>query len=151
MRRIDKNPMDRGQVILSAVVLSALGALFYNLMPLFLGVAQDYRGLDNRSIGLLSSMFFVGYTLTTSTAFFWIRRINWKTLTWLGLATGGLALLMGGYTQNHGLLMACIFIAGGAFSIVYGIGTTALADTSNPARWYGLKVSAAAMLGAILL
>ena len=151
MRRIDKNPMDRGQVILSAVVLSALGALFYNLMPLFLGVAQDYRDLDNRSIGLLSSMFFVGYTLTTSTAFFWIRRINWKILTWLGLATGSLALLMGGYTQSHGLLMFCIFIAGGAFSIVYGIGTTALADTSNPARWYGLKISAEAMLGAILL
>ena len=151
MRRIDKNPMDRGQVILSAVVLSALGALFYNLMPLFLGVAQDYRDLDNRSIGLLSSMFFVGYTLTTSTAFFWIRRINWKILTWLGLATGSLALLMGGYTQSHGLLMFCIFIAGGAFSIVYGIGTTVLADTSNPARWYGLKVSAEAMLGAVLL
>lgn len=151
MGGINKNPMDRGQVILSAVVLSALGALFYNLLPLFLGVAQDYRGLDNRSIGLLSSSFFAGYTLTTSTAFFWIRRINWKTVTWLGLATGSLALLMGGYTQNHGLLMVCIFIAGGAFSTVYGIGTTALGDTRNPARWYGLKVSAEAMLGAVLL
>lgn len=151
MGRIENNPMDRGQVILSAVVLSALGALFYNLMPLFLGVAQDYRGLDNRSIGLLSSMFFAGYTLTTSTAFFWIRRINWKILTWFGLVTGSLTLLVGGYTQNHGLLMVCVFIAGSAFSIVYGIGTTALADTSNPARWYGLKVSTEAMLGAILL
>ena len=151
MNRINNNPMDRKQVILSAVVLSALGALFYNLLPMFLGVAQDYRELDNQSIGLLSSMFFAGYTLTTSTAFFWIRRINWKTITWIALLIGSLALVLAGYSQSRGLLMLCIFIAGGAFSTVYGIGATALGDTSNPARWYGLKISAEAMLGAVLL
>jgi MFS family permease len=143
--------MDRKLVILSAVVLSALGALFYNLLPMFLGVAQDYRQLDNESIGLLSSMFFAGYTLTTSTAFFWIRRINWRSVSLVALVLGSLSLLLAGYAQSHALLMLCIFVAGGAFSTVYGIGTTALGDTSNPARWYGLKISAEAMLGAVLL
>jgi MFS family permease len=151
MNSLNSNPMDHKLAILSAVVLSALGALFYNLLPMFLGVAQDYRELDNQGIGLLSSMFFAGYTLTTSTAFFWIRRINWRMVTVLSLTLGSLALLLGGYTQSHALLMLCIFVAGGAFSTVYGIGTTALGDTSNPARWYGLKISAEAMLGAILL
>jgi MFS family permease len=151
MNSLSSNPMDHKLAILSAVVLSALGALFYNLLPMFLGVAQDYRELDNQGIGLLSSMFFAGYTLTTSTAFFWIRRINWRTVTILSLTLGSLALLLAGYTQSHALLMLCIFVAGGAFSTVYGIGTTALGDTSNPARWYGLKISAEAMLGAILL
>ena len=141
--------MDRNLAILSAVVLSALGALFYNLLPMFLGVAQDYRELDNRSIGLLSSMFFAGFTLTTGTAFFWIRRINWRRVTWLALAVACLALLMAGYTRSYGLLMLCVFIAGGAFSTAYGIAATALSDTSNTARWYGLKISAEAMLGAV--
>ena len=151
MSSIVSNPMDRKLVILSAVALSAIGAMFYNLLPLFLGVAQDYRELDNRGIGILSSMFFAGYTLTTSTAFFWIRRVNWRLLTLASIILGSLALLLAGYSQNHGLLMFCIFVAGGAFSTVYGIGATALGDTSNPARWYGLKISAEAMLGAILL
>ncbi len=151
MKNHSSNPMDRKQVILSAVVLSAIGAMFYNLLPMFLGVAQDYRELDNQGIGLLSSMFFAGYTLTTSTAFFWIRRINWRLATLLALVVGSVALLVAGYSQNHNLLMLCIFVAGGAFSTVYGITATALGDTSNPARWYGLKISAEAMLGAILL
>jgi len=151
MNSLNSNPMDHKLAILSAVVLSALGALFYNLLPMFLGVAQDYRELDNQGIGLLSSMFFAGYTLTTSTAFFWIRRINWRMVTMLSLTLGSLALLLAGYTQSRVLLMLCIFVAGGAFSTVYGIGTTALGDTSIPARWYGLKISAEAMLGAILL
>ena len=151
MGRVSLNPMDRKLVILSAVALSALGALFYNLLPLFLGVAQDYRDLDNRSIGLLGSVFFAGFTLATGTAFFWIRRINWITVTWMALSIACLVLLVGGYTRSHGLLMLCIFIAGGAFSTIYGIGATALGDTSNPARWYGLKISAEAMLGAVFL
>ncbi len=151
MGQISQNPMDRKLAILSAVALSALGALFYNLLPLFVGVAQDYRELNNRSVGLLGSVFFAGYTLTTGTAFFWIRRINWITVTWMALSSGCLALLVGGYTRSSGLLMFCLFVAGGAFSTIYGIGATALGDTSNPARWYGLKISAEAMLGAVLL
>ena len=143
--------MDRKQVILSAVVLSAIGALFYNLLPMFIGVAQDYRELDNKSIGFISSMYFAGFTLTAGTAFFWIRRINWKTVTWTAVFIGSLALVLAGYSQNRSVLMLCMFIAGGAFSTVYGIGATALGDTSNPARWYGLKMSAEALLGAVLL
>lgn len=151
MENTRTNPMDRKRVILSAVALSALGAMFYNLLPMFLGVAQDDRGLDNQSIGILSSLFFAGYTLTTSMAFFWIRRLNWRVATLAALTIGSLALLLAGYSQSHGVLKLCIFIAGGSFSAVYGIGTTALGDTSNPARWFGLKISAEAMLGAILL
>ena len=118
MNGISSNPMDRKLVILSAVALSALGAMFYNLLPMFLGVAQDYRELDNKGIGILSSMFFAGYTLTTSTAFFWIRRVNWRVVTLVALTAGSLSLLLAGYSQSHALLMLCIFVAGGAFSTV---------------------------------
>jgi len=39
--------------------------MFYNLLPMFLGVAQDYRQLDNQAIGLLSLMFFAGGAFST--------------------------------------------------------------------------------------
>ena len=151
MNRVDYNPADRKMVILSAVALSAVGAMFYNLLPLFLGVSQDYREMSDRDAGLLSSIYFAGHTLTTITAFFWIRLLNWRVVTSAALTVGSLALLMAGFSESRGLLMLCIFVAGGAFSAVYGIGTTVLADTSNPARWYGLKISAEATLGAILI
>lgn len=35
--------------------------------------------------------------------------------------------------------------------MVYGIGTTALGDSSNPARWYGVKIASEAMFGAVML
>jgi predicted MFS family arabinose efflux permease len=42
-------------------------------------------------------------------------------------------------------------ISGGGFAALYGIGTTILADTSNPARWYGMKIALEAVPGAALL
>lgn len=140
-----------GYAILAAVVLSVLGAMFYNLLPLFVGTAQDYRGLDNESTGFISSVFFVGYTVTTSTAYFWIRRVNWRVTSSLALITACVALLLAGYSRNMVLLVFCMFVSGGSFSVVYGVGATILGDTNNPARWYGLKVSAEALLGAVLL
>jgi len=143
--------MDRKRVISAAVVASALGAMFYNLLPLILGVAQDYRALNNTEIGLMSTLFFSGFTLTSLLSFFWIRRFNWKRVNLIALTVSCLALLISGFFHHYTLLKVCMFVAGGAFSVVYGIGATALGDTSNPARCFGLKISAEALLGAVLL
>jgi len=48
------------------------------------------------------------------------------------------------------LLLATV-IAGGAFAALYAIGTIILGDTSNPARWYGIKIAVEAFAGALLL
>ena len=47
-----KNPMDRFAVILSGIVISAIGFLFYNVLPLFLGTAQDFRELSDQAVGI---------------------------------------------------------------------------------------------------
>jgi len=77
---IQKNAMDAGTIVVAGVIASAIGALFYNVLPIYLGTAQDYRGLDNRAIGFLSSAFFFGYNVATISAFFWIRRFSWSLI-----------------------------------------------------------------------
>jgi len=143
--------MDRPAIIFAAVVISALGALVYNLLPLIMGTAQDFKGLNNQSAGLLGSSFFAGFTLTTITAFFWIRRFSWRVISFSAIPIAAGALIMAGVTGSFFLMATAFVVAGGAFAVLYGIGTTLLADTSQPARWYGLKNAAEAGLGIILL
>jgi len=151
MKTISNNAMDRLSVIFSGVVISALGALFYNLLPLFLGTAQDFRDLSDQAVGILSSSFYVGFTLTTISAFFWIRKFSWRTVTLISVPLAATALVLAGYAGSYALMVVGIFISGSAFSAIYGIGTTLLGDTSNPARWYGLKIASEAGIGAVLL
>jgi len=146
-----KNRFDSASIILSALAISAIGALFYNVLPLYLGTAQDFRSLGNREIGFISSAFFLGYNAVTLWAFFWIRRWNWRIVTWVALPVALLGLLAGAVAESYYLLLITTVVAGGGFAAIYGIGTTILADTSNPARWYGVKIAAEAFPGAILL
>jgi len=142
---------DAATIILAGVAASAVGALFYNLMPAYLGAAQDFRGLSTRQIGLIGTVFFTGFTLTTAVGFFWIRRFDWKLTSVIASLTAAAGLFAGAASNSYPLLLAGVFVAGGALSMIYGIGTTVLGDTSNPARWYGVKIGAEALTGAVLL
>ena len=146
-----KNPMDAGTIILSAIVISSIGALFYNLLPMYLGTAQDSKGLANAQIGFISTAFFLGYNLVTIWAFYWIRKWNWRLVTLVGTPIAALGLYASTLTDNYYALLAATALSGGAFAALYGIGTTILSDTSNPARWFGLKIAAEAASGAVLL
>jgi predicted MFS family arabinose efflux permease len=143
--------MDAVTVLIAALAASAIGALFYNLLPVYLGSAQDYRGLDNRAIGFISSAFFFGYNVVTVSAFFWIRRVSWRVVIAVSIPVAIGALLAGTAADAYALLLLTIAIAGGAFAAIYGVGTTILGDTSNPARWYGVKIAIEALVGAVLL
>ena len=46
MRETDPQLLDAPTTILAALVLSAVGALFYNMLPIYLGIAQDHQQLS---------------------------------------------------------------------------------------------------------
>ncbi len=147
----NKNLMDAGTIILSAIIISAIGMLFYNLLPMYVGIAQDSKGLDNSQVGFISAAFFLGFNLVTLWAFYWIRKWNWRWVTLVATPIAALGLYASTLTDSYQILLVSTAVSGGAFAAMYGIGTTILSDTSNPARWYGLKIAAEAILGAILL
>jgi predicted MFS family arabinose efflux permease len=142
---------DAASVILAGLAASVIGASFYNLLPLYLGAAQDFRGLSTREIGLIGTIYFTGFTLTTAVGFFWIRRFNWKLTALAASAVAAAGIAVGALTDSYTSLLVGAFVAGGALSMVYGIGTTALGDTTRPARWYGVKIASEAMFGAVML
>ena len=148
---IEKNAMDAGTIVVAGVIASAIGAIFYNTLPMYLGAAQDYRSLGNEQIGLIGTFFFLGYTLCSSSAFFWIRRLDWRIASYSAIAVAAFGLLIAGGGDSYSGLLAGVFIAGCGFAGIYAVGTTLLSDTSNPARWYGAKITAEAAIGVVLL
>ena len=120
-------------------------------LPLYLGSAQDYRGLDNRAIGFLSSAFFLGFNIVTASAFFWIRRIRWSLIVAVSVPVAAASLFAGTLFDSYTSLLLSVIVSGSAFAAIYGVGTTILGDTSNPHRWYGVKIAAEGFTGAVLL
>ena len=143
------NP-DRGTVIAAALVLAAVGSIFYNLLPLILGVAQDDRGLSPSELGLLSAAFFLGFNAASASSFFWLHRFGQRRIAIAAVITAAAALLISS-ARNYPLMLAFTAISGGAFSILYGLASTLIGRTAHQARWFGVKISLEAILGVILI
>ena len=142
---------DRPGLIYAGITISALGALPYNLLPLFFETAQEFHELSDHQAGLLGSCFFIGFTLAMGGAHTWIRRINWRTTSFGAITVAALGLVATAMVDGFLPMALLMALAGGACSVLYGIGTTALGDTTRVTRWYGLKIASEAALGALLL
>lgn len=143
------NP-DRGSVIAAALVLAAVGSIFYNLLPLIVGVAQDYRGLSPSELGLLSAAFFLGFNAVSASSFFWLHRFGQRRSAVTALAVA-VAAMLASSAQSYLLMLTFTAFAGGAFGVLYGLASTLIGRTTHQARWFGLKISLEALLGVLLI
>ncbi len=134
-----------------AFALSVVGAAFFNIMPLYLGTAQDHFDLSPDQTGLIGSSFFLGYTLITCLAFFVLPRVSWHVsgVIAVAVATSAIGLTLQAQTLSH--LLLAIFLAGAGYSYLYGMGTTIIGSMPNETRNFGWKIALEAVFGAILL
>ena len=49
----------------ASVATATIGFIFYNVMPLYLGLLQEATGLSSSQIGLVASAFFFGFNVTS--------------------------------------------------------------------------------------
>jgi predicted MFS family arabinose efflux permease len=145
------NPADSRVVIAAALAASAIGALFYNLLPLYLGNAAEAKALSSEQIGLLGAAFFLGFNVAGVSAFAWVRRWHWRTAALSMAPVGLLALYVAASTQSYGVLLATTAVGGAAFGGLYCIAGVIIGDTSRPARWYGVKTATESAAGVALM
>ncbi|WP_240945895.1 MFS transporter [Pseudomaricurvus alkylphenolicus] len=100
------------RAIFWAVMASAAATLFFNTLPVFLGVAAETLQLNGEQLGQLAAAEIGGICLTSTSAVLWIRRVNWRWISIAGLlvmAAGNL-LCMG--ADNFSQLVALRFLIG---------------------------------------
>lgn len=138
-------------ILAEAFALSIVGAAFFNILPLYLGAAQDHFALSIAQTGYIGSTFFVGYTLATCLAYFWMPHIDWRKMTVFTLALGSLAMLFTSLASSYNVLLLAIFIAGGSYATLYGVGTAMIGGLANETRNFGWKIALEATFGGALL
>lgn len=145
------NPVNARSAILAGCLISAFGAMVFNILPMLLGSVQDGLGFNDQQLGFLTSAYFTGFCVSTISAFYWVRKCNWKKSAVVLTGATVLVCLLLMVVKNYALYVTLLVLLGASTSAVYAIGTTYLGDTDNPARSYGFKIGAEAALGAILL
>ncbi len=138
-------------ILAEAFALSIVGAAFFNILPLYLGAAQDHFSLSITQTGYIGSTFFVGYTIATCLAYFWMPHVDWRKMTVFTLTLGSLAMVFTSLASSYNGLLFAIFIAGGSYATLYGVGTAMIGGLPNETRNFGWKIALEAIFGGALL
>jgi predicted MFS family arabinose efflux permease len=135
----------------ASVSTATAGFLFYNVMPLYLGQLQESTGLETSQIGLIASIYFLGFNLVSLSAYLWIRKLPPFQTALAGSLALIVALLLAPRTNEFVFQAIISAFIGGLSGGIGTIGVTIAGDANNSARWYGIQVAAAALAGVVLL
>lgn len=145
------NPADTKVVLAAAIAAAAIGALMYNVLPLYLGSMEVSKGFASSQTGLIGAAFFLGFNVAGASAFLWIRRVQWRTAAILSLPLLVLTMFLSHLWHDFSSIIAITVFCGIAFGVSYTIGSVIIGDTSKPERWYGVKVGLESSVGAVIL
>jgi len=90
------NIFDNKLILLTAFALGNAGLLMIYLLPLLVGVVAEGYDLNEQQTGIFASSDLIGYSIASISAFFWIRKVNWKYAALLGIAI----MLLGNFLSN---------------------------------------------------
>jgi len=120
----------------AAAAITVAYTLFYALMPIILGNAADSRGLSEREIGFLASIYMSGQALGYFSGVFWIRRIPWRPLLIVSGVVFAVGFFAASWLTGYVFLATCLFVSGAAAAVGYGVTIACIGDSDEPDRWY---------------
>ncbi len=121
-------------------MVSAIGGLFFNTMPLLLGSAGEASNMSAGQLGKLSITAGAGYLLGTLTGPFWVDRVNWRMAAFAIVAAAIAAFLA--VSQLSGLQLFIGFpIFGFICALAIALAMRVLADMPDPEHAYGTRLS----------
>ncbi|MDA8707744.1 MFS transporter [Hellea sp.] len=127
-------------IIIAVSMVSAIGGLVFNTMPLLLGTAGEAFGLSPAQLGTLSLTAGVGYLIGTLTGPLWVERVNWRVAAFAIVAAVIASFLLA--TQLSGPSVYAGFAIFGFFcALAIALAMRVLADMPDPERAYGTRLS----------
>ena len=127
-------------ITIAVSMVSAIGGLIFNTMPLLLGAAGEAFALSPAQLGTLSLTSGVGYLIGTLTGPLWVERVNWRVAAFAIIAAVIASFLLA--TQLSGTTIYAGFAVFGFFcALAIALAMRVLADMPDPERAYGTRLS----------
>ncbi|MCR8923084.1 MFS transporter [Dasania sp. GY-MA-18] len=131
----------RPRAIAAALWLNLIGSLMVLIQPVIIGASANQFSLNNQQLGYFSAALLLLYSLSSTSALFWVRRYNWQYSAAISLALFIIGCFIGFSSQlyiSKLIGFACISLGSGA---LYSLSLIILSDTANPDRAFGYAVS----------
>lgn len=145
--KTERGDINRIPSIVAIVFICTLPALVIVLLPMLVGGLVISLGFTEQQGGYVLTADMVGYTLGTIGAFFFIHRVNWRTITLSCLILMVLVNLASGWVSEMEPLLLLRMLSGMGGGIITAVTFAAMGQLRDPDSAYGLWLVFQAILG----
>lgn len=127
-------------VIVAVSMVSAIGGLVFNTMPILLGTAAEAFDFSGAQLGTLSLTAGIGYLLGTLTGPLWVDRVNWRIAAF-AIVLAVIAAFLAVSQLTGSMIFAGFGFFGFVCALAIALAMRVLADMPDPERAYGTRLS----------
>ncbi len=136
--------------MVSAAILFAISVMPGAVAPGIVGSAATSLQLSESQLGIFIGLYSAGFGITGASAYLWIREINWRIVSAVGVTLMGLTFILMGMVENYTTLLILMFINGTGSGLFGAPSITILGDGAKPENGFSamivFSVSGAALL-----
>ncbi len=143
---------DSPGAIAAAVVLGVVGAFGVVPQPLLVGALQDHLAFSSQQASLIPATEVFAGALTSILAAFWIRRVNWRTASFVALTIVVAGNVLSSYQSSFSGLLALRLLVGLlGQGTAFVIAISVLSTTRKTDRNFAYSVAAQVGFAAVAL
>lgn len=121
-------------------MVSAIGGLVFNTMPLLLASLSDRFAGDSAPLGHLALWAGLGYLAGTLSCPLWVERVNWRRTSYGIVGCAALSFWLTSHADGVGLTVS--FLTFGFFcALAIALAMRALAEQAIPERAFGIRLA----------
>ena len=148
---MSKNKVDHYPVMLSAAMLFAIAVMPGAVAPGIVGAAADSMGLGETQLGLLIGLYFAGFGIVSATSYLWIRKVNWRVYSSIGVIMMGFSWILAGMIEGYPTLLLLMFVVGIGAGLFASPSITILGDGTEAENGFSWMIIFSVVGAAALL
>jgi predicted MFS family arabinose efflux permease len=145
------HPIDNAKTMTATCTIAGVAGATFGSLPLLVGTVADGLRLSDQQAGYLPSAMYVGYTIAAVSAFYWVRRYNFRVTAAAGIVTTAASYFAAAFASSYYTILLLITICGFGIGVLYSISTTIVSDSRDPNRAFGMKLGVETVPGVLML
>ena len=122
------------RVLWAMAFISMVATLLVNGMPVVVGTLGEAYAIPNDQLGLLASGFLTGQFVVVCSSIFWVRRVNWRRTSLIGIASSLVLLVVLILKPSHSAFTVSFALLGATMACFYVPVLAYWSDADDPSR-----------------
>ena len=144
------NTVEKFPVLITTCLVSSIGAMSFNAMPVLLGGLAETRALNESELSAIASAIFFGSLIAVFSAVYWVNRLSWRlVIIVMAIATiliSAFLPFIAGQIQLTMLLALLGFVMGA----LYSPALAALSLSRTPERAFAIAIALQVAVSALV-